>query len=205
MSFYSISSFIEEFYPEYYGYETYPKSQCVTIHKVDEDWGIFCNFASTPIEIDGVTFKSSEHLFQMMKFTDAEVIGRINDNTTRSGKKCYQIKKTVKSYEKDYRRSDWPQMVIDAMKFCLTMKYEQSEAFRAKLEESKGFFIVEDQTTMPKKKPDAWGVKPDGDNFVGPNLLGRLLMELRDNGSLQYTLPQDALSFVSVMKKVKEN
>ena len=58
---------------------------------------------------------------------------------------------------------------------------------------------------MPKKSPDAWGVKPDGDNFVGPNLLGRLLMELRDNGSLQYTLPQDALSFVSVMKKVKEN
>lgn len=205
MSFYSISSFIEKFYTDYYGYETYPKSQCVNIHKVDEEWGIFCNFASTPIDIDGVTFKSSEHLFQMMKFTDAEVIGRINDNTTRSGKKCYQIKKTVKSYEKDYRRSDWPQMVIDAMKFCLTMKYEQSEAFRAKLEESKGFFIVEDQTTMPKKKPDAWGVKPDGDNFVGPNLLGRLLMELRDNGSLQYTLPQDALSFVSVMKKVKEN
>lgn len=205
MSFYSISSFIEKFYREYYGYETYPKSQCVTIRKVDEEWGIFCNFASTPIEIDGVTFKSSEHLFQMMKFTDAEVIGRINDNTTRSGKKCYQIKKTVKSYEKDYRRSDWPQMVIDAMKFCLTKKYEQSEAFRAKLEESKGFFIVEDQTTMPKKSPDAWGVKPDGDNFVGPNLLGRLLMELRDNGSLQYTLPQDALSFVSVMKKVKEN
>lgn len=205
MSFYSISSFIEEFYPEYYGYETYPKSQCVTIHKVDEDWGIFCNFASTPIEIDGVTFKSSEHLFQMMKFTDAEVIARINDNTTRSGKKCYQIKKTVKSYEKDYRRSDWPQMVIDAMKFCLTKKYEQSEAFRAKLEESKGFFIVEDQTTMPKKSPDAWGVKPDGDNFVGPNLLGRLLMELRDNGSLQYTLPQDALGFISVMKALKED
>ena len=58
---------------------------------------------------------------------------------------------------------------------------------------------------MPKKKPDAWGVKPDGKNFVGPNLLGRLLMELRDNGSLQYTLPDDALLFVGVMKGVKQD
>ena len=53
---------------------------------------------------------------------------------------------------------------------------------------------------MSKKKPDAWGVKPDGDNFTGPNLLGRLLMELRDNGKLEYTLPDNALAFIEVLK-----
>jgi predicted NAD-dependent protein-ADP-ribosyltransferase YbiA (DUF1768 family) len=72
--------------------------------------------------------------------------------------------------------------------------------FREKLEASKGRFIVEDQTAMPKKRPDAWGVKLEGENFVGPNLLGRLLMELRDQGTLEYHLPNDALDFITVLK-----
>jgi ribA/ribD-fused uncharacterized protein len=203
MSFYSVAPFIKEFYPGYYGYVTYPKVECVTIHKVDGEWGIFCNFAATPIVVDGVEFKSCEHLFQLMKFKDSRVITNIMNGVTNNGKKCFQIKKTVKSYEKEFRREDWGAMIVDAMKFCLQKKYEQCAAFREKLLESKGFYIVEDQTTMPKKSPDAWGVKPDGDNFTGPNLLGRLLMELRDNGRLEYRLPSDALDFIEVLKHRK--
>ena len=204
MSFYSISSFIKEFYPQYYGYVTYPKSECVTIHKVEGEWGIFSNFARTPITIEGVTFNSSEHLFQLMKFKNPVVVSNIMNGITSNGKKCYQIKKTVKSYEKEFRREDWGAMIIDAMKFCLMKKYEQSADFRAKLQESKGRFIVEDQTTMPKKSPDAWGVKPSEDNFEGPNLLGRLLMELRDNGTLEYQLPADAFDFIEVLKITRQ-
>ena len=44
------------------------------------------------------------------------------------------------------------------------------------------------------------GVKLVGDDFVGPNLLGRLLMELRDQGTLEYHLPADALDFITVLK-----
>ena len=86
------------------------------------------------------------------------------------------------------------------MKFCLTKKYEQSEEFRKELERSKGKFIVEDQTSFTKKNPDAWGVKLQGDNFVGPNLLGRLLMELRDNDKLEYHLPDDVLAFINFIR-----
>ena len=156
MSFYSIAGFIKEFFPQYYGYSTYPKSECVVVHKVAEEWGVFSNFATTPIVIDGVCFKSSEHLFQMMKFQDDTVIHNIMNGVTHNGKRCYQIKKTAKSYEKGYRRADWGSMIVDAMKFCLVKKYEQSPEFREKLEASKGRFIVEDQTAMPKKRPDAW-------------------------------------------------
>lgn len=200
MSFYSVAPFIKEFYPGYYGYVTYPKVECVTIHKVDGEWGIFCNFAATPIVVDGVEFKSCEQLFQMMKFRDAAVVTGIMNGVTNNGKRCYEVKKTAKSYEKEHRREDWGAMIVDAMKFCLQKKYEQCAAFREKLEESRGRFIVEDQTTMPKKSPDAWGVKPDGENFYGPNLLGRLLMELRDNGRLEYSLPGDAFVFLEALK-----
>ena len=192
MNFYSIATFIQKFYPQYYSIETYPVADSVTIRKVKELWGILGNFASTPIIIDNVSFKTSEQLFQLMKFKDAEpVLAVYHANNP---------KMTAKHWEKTHRREDWGQMIVDAMKFCLVQKYEQSEAFRQELERSKGKYIVEDQTSFPKKTPDTWGVKLQGDNFVGPNLLGRLLMELRDNGKLDYALPADATKFIEHLK-----
>ena len=200
MSFYSIADFIKEYYPEYYGIESYPIAECIPIRKVKDEWGLFCNFAPTPFVVDGVTFESSEELFQLMKFKDEDVIRRIRAGITMSGKTCRQIKMTAKSYERAYRRSDWGQMILDAMKFCLMLKYEQCPEFRDLLQKSTGKYIVEDQAPMPKKNPDAWGVKADGNNYVGPNLLGRLLMELRDNFPLHYHLPPNALTFITTLK-----
>ena len=189
MSFYSISDFIRENYPDYWGLQSYPADQCVRIHKIDEEWGIFSNFGHTPIVVGGVTFDTSERLFQLMKFKDEEPVKAIYY-------KKGNPKMTTKHWEKSHRREDWGQMIVDAMKYCLVQKYEQNEAFRQELERSKGKYIVEDQTSFPKKTPDTWGVKLQGDNFVGPNLLGRLLMELRDNGKLDYRLPDDAFTFL---------
>lgn len=193
MSFYSIVDFIRVYYPQYYGIESYRVAECVTIHKVKDEWGIFCNFAPTPIVIDGVTFKNSEQLFQLMKFQDAEAIIDVYS--------ANNPKMTTKKWEKTHRRADWGKMVIDAMKFCLVKKYEQCEAFREKLKASTGKYIVEDQSTFTKKNPDAWGVKRHDDLFEGPNLLGRLLMELRDKGTLEYTLPTNAFDFIEILKK----
>ena len=35
----------------------------------------------------------------------------------------------------------------------------------------------------------------DGKTWSGPNLMGRLLMELRDKGRLEYSLPDDVMRF----------
>jgi hypothetical protein len=64
-----------------------------------------------------------------------------------------------------------------------------------------GLYIVEDQTSF-SKSADAWGAKLKGNEFVGPNVLGRLLMELRDNGKLEYKLPEDAFDFIKTLKRV---
>ena len=191
MNFYSIAPFIQKYYPEYYSIETYPVSECVAIRKVKEPWGIFGNFAPTPIIINGVTFKTSELLFQLMKFKEKEPILAVYNAKTP--------KMIAKHWEKTHRREDWGRMIVDAMKFCITQKYEQSEDFRKELERSKGKYIVEDQTSFPKKTPDTWGVKQQGSDFIGPNLLGRLLMELRDKGKLDYQLPDDALYFFNYL------
>lgn len=195
MSFYSIAPFIEEFYPEYYSIETYPACECVTIRKVKEPWGILGNFAPAPIIIDNVEFKTSELLFQLMKFTDDEPVLAIY--------KANNPKMQAKHWEKTHRRKDWGKIIVDAMKFCLTKKNEQCEEFRQELENSKGKFIVEDQTSFKKKTPNTWGVKLHNDNFIGPNLLGRLLMELRDKGKLDYSLPPDVFRFLEFLNRLR--
>ena len=67
---------------------------------------------------------------------------------------------------------------------------------------TKGLFIVEDQTSFPMNMADTWGVKRTGDNYVGPNLLGRLLLEFRD-GQLTWSLPDDALAFTAFLRSHK--
>ena len=93
-------------------------------------------------------------------------------------------------------RHDWGRIFIDAMKFCLMQKYSQSEVFRKELERSKGLFIVEQQAN-PRRPAGAYSAKlsVDGKTWIGPNIMGRLLMELRDNGTLSYTLPEDVMRF----------
>ena len=185
-----IREFIEKNYPEYYSIERYPKDKTVAFCSVDQPWGLFSNFGRTPLMVDGVPFDCTEKLFQIMKFTDdvsRKAIYSVKGQTIKMKAKHFEKAGTV--------RPDWGEIIVDAMKFCLMEKYRQNEAFREELERSRGLYIVEDQTTFPKKSPDTWGVKlsADGSEFVGPNLMGRLLMELRDNGKLDYTLPEDVL------------
>ena len=178
MSFYSVAPFIEKYYPEYYSIETYQMTECIPFCKVKEEWGVFSNFAPTPILYDGVMYKNVEQLFQMMKFTDKEVREKVYAASNP--------KMTAKHYEKAHRRDDWGMIIVDAMKQCLQLKYEQSDEFKAALERSKGKYIVEDQSSFKKSWADTWGVKRQGNFYGGPNLLGRLLMELRDNGRLEF-------------------
>jgi ribA/ribD-fused uncharacterized protein len=194
MSTLHIAQFIKEYYPQYYSIESYPANQCVLIHKITEQWGILSNFAQTPFVINGVTFDTSERLYQSMRFSNPAICAAVFE-------KKGNPKMTAKHYSKEgYQREDWGRMIVDAMKFCLSKKYEQSAAFRQALEDSKGLYIVEDQTSFPGKNANTWGAKREGDTFVGPNLLGRLLMELRDNCKLEYVLPPDALDFLDYLK-----
>ena len=193
-----IREFIEKNYPEYYSIERYPKDKTVAFCSVDQPWGLFSNFGRTPLVVDGIPFDCAEKLFQVMKFADDV-----------SRKAIYSVKgQTIKMKAKHFEkvgtiRPDWGEIIVDAMKFCLMEKFRQSEAFREELERSRGLYIVEDQTTFPKKSPDTWGVKlsEGGNEFAGPNLMGRLLMELRDNGKLDYTLPEDVLLFQDLARE----
>ena len=183
-----IAEFIKKYYPEYWGDQVYPIEQSVFFQsKTDNHW-ILSNISSCPLEVEGVPFKSSEHLFQTLKFATPESVLAVYNNYITP-------KMTAKHYQKldGHRREDWGQILVDVMKFCLQQKYEQCPEFKEELERTKGYHIVELQDAKNDKestRANAWGVKSKGQNYVGPNLMGRLLMELRD-GKMEYKLPED--------------
>ena len=173
-----VAPLIKEFYPQYFSIEEYPAARCAAFSKVSEPWGEFSNFGKTPIVVNEVEYSCVEKLFQCLKFF--ETPEAVVDIFNASGQK---IKMKAKKWDKaGATRSDWGKLIVDAMKYCLNLKYEQIPAFRDALEKSKGLHIVEDQSTFAKKEANAWGCKLVEDKYVGPNLMGRLLMELRDNG-----------------------
>ena len=89
--------------------------------------------ASCPLEIEGIPFKSSEHLFQTLNFATSESVLAVYNNKTSP-------KMTAKHYQclGGHKRADWKQISIDVMKFCLHQKYEQCAEFREDLKEAKG-------------------------------------------------------------------
>ena len=194
-----VSEMIQQHYPEYYSIESYPAAQTVCIRKVRDEWGILGNFAQALVVVDGVTFDCTERLFHMMKLRSDATEGIHDMMNIGGGLRMKMHMKPMYKNHPEWFHDHWPSMVVDAMKYCLVQKYEQCEAFRNELERSKGKYIVEDETARKRgRDADSWGTVLRGDAYVGPNLLGRLLMELRDNGTLSYTLPDEALDFVKV-------
>ncbi|MBR3858988.1 MAG: DUF1768 domain-containing protein [Bacteroidaceae bacterium] len=183
-----IAEFIKKYYPEYWGIQVYPIEQSVFFHKMTDEHWILSNMSSCPLEVEGVLFKNSEHLFQTLKFATSESVLAVYNNYITP-------KMTAKHYQKleGHRREDWGQILVDIMKFCLQQKYEQCPEFRKELDSTKGFHIVELQDAKNDKessRANGWGVKTKGQNYEGANLMGRLLMELRD-GTMEYKLPED--------------
>lgn len=174
---------IREFYPEYYSLERYPAAKTICVRKTTEDWGILGNFYRTPVVANGISFDCTERLYHIMKLKPEATEGFRSIMSVPAGQHIKMRAKRLFNEQPEWFRQDWPSIVVDAMKFCLTLKYEQSEAFRKELERSKGKHIVEDETN---RRLDTWGAKLQGDEYVGANLMGRLLMELRDNGHFEF-------------------
>ena len=197
MSSSSIAQYIKEHYPEYWGDQTYPKDKSVFFNKKTDSHWILSNFAKVDIIIDDVLFKNSEHLFQTMKFCTEESILKVYYSSSP--------KMTAKHYQKlgGHRRNDWGEIIIDALKFCLQQKYVQCPEFKEELQNTRGYYIVELEDGRQNKRPDAWGVKTCGEFYIGPNIMGRLLMDLRDNGKLDYRLPDDITSFINTIVALK--
>ncbi len=153
---------------------TYNRKDSVVFRKTDEPFGGLSNMAGGyPIHVHGVRILTSEALYQACRFPhlpDVQrlIIGQISPMTA---------KMRSKPYRKD-SRPDWDQVRVRIMRWSLRMKLANNwNTFSALLLKTGERPIVEES-----RKDDFWGAKvvDDGDTLVGMNVLGRLLMELRE-------------------------
>ena len=171
-------------YPQYDIIEHYPAEQTICFTTTAAEWGILSNFAKTPMVVNGVEFACVEQLYHYIRLNNEHERAEYLKLTPNMG-----LKMKAKAFKKrGVERSDWREIAVDVMRFCLNHKYANSEVFRKELERSKGKYIVEDESNR-KKRPDSWGAVFDTatGEYYGKNIMGRLLMELREEGELDYT------------------
>lgn len=152
----------------------YDPAKSAVFLKTNERFGGLSNMApGFPIVVNGVRIRTSEALYQACRFPRRPDIQRqiINDPSPM----------TAKMRSKPYRsdtREDWESVRVGIMRWCLRMKLAQNwSTFGTLLLSTGDMPIVEKKV----RRKDFWGAteQPDG-TLLGMNVLGRLLMELRE-------------------------
>ncbi|RKG89489.1 NADAR family protein [Corallococcus terminator] len=142
-------------------------AEVIHFYSVTDDYGWCSNFAPYPIEARGKTWPTTEHYFQAQKFQDAkdqEEIRRANSPmlAARMGRD-----------RKRKLRRDWESVKVAVMREALQAKFTQHEDLARLLQATGDAKLVEHT-----ENDDYWG---DGGDGSGGNMLGRLLMELRES------------------------
>lgn len=144
----------------------------ICFYKVNDEYGCFSNFSHYSFELDGKWWMTSEHYFQAQKFngTKYEEMIRLLDNPM-------QAAIMGRKHDLPLRR-DWEQVKDDVMRKALFAKFSQNVDLRNTLLKTGSEYIIE------KTSNDYyWGC---GANGTGKNMLGRILMEIRDEFKVLY-------------------
>lgn len=141
-------------------------SEVINFYHVSEAYGCFSNFARYPIHLDGKRWPTTEHYFQAQKFEEPE-----HQESIRREKSPMIAARLGRDRKKKLRR-DWESVKVSIMRHALRAKFTQHEDLRATLLSTGTATLVEHTAN------DAyWG---DGGDGSGKNMLGKLLMEIRD-------------------------
>jgi ribA/ribD-fused uncharacterized protein len=138
----------------------------IRFYHVQEEYGCFSNFARYPIKLKGKMWPTSEHYFQAQKFvgTKHEEAIRLIESPMAAAEMGRNRKKPL--------RSDWEAVKDDIMREAVFAKFTQHSELREILLSTGEARLVEHTVN-----DSYWG---DGGDCQGKNMLGRILMEVRD-------------------------
>ncbi|AUG39675.1 DUF1768 domain-containing protein [Pseudomonas chlororaphis] len=154
---------------------TYVRSEVVVVYKTKEAFGGLSNMASGyPLQINGIRILTTEALYQACRFphmpeVQREIIGQHSPMTAKMKSKPYRKNS----------RSDWDEVRYKVMRWCLRVKLAQNYVEFGRL-----LLATHDRPIVEQsRKDDYWGAKLAdelSETLAGQNVLGRLLMELRE-------------------------
>lgn len=141
-------------------------SETINFYHLDKPYGYFSNFARYPIALKDKTWATSEHYFQAQKF-----VGTAHEEEIRQAKSPREAAEMGRDRSRPLR-SDWEAVKDDVMREALYAKFTQHSDLMEKLLATGDAVLVEHT-----QNDRYWG---DGGDGSGRNMLGQLLMELRN-------------------------
>lgn len=138
----------------------------INFYSVGDDYGEFSNFAPFAIRLDGESWHTSEHYFQAQKFEDEAYRQKIRETASP------MIAARLGRSRKQKLRRDWEAVEIDVMRRAVEAKFTQHDELRTLLLSTGEARLVEHT-----ENDDFWG---DGGDGQGKNMLGRILMQVRE-------------------------
>ena len=149
-----------------------PSESCVFKRNKDEFGGLSNMSTEYPLLINNQLIRSSEALYQALKFSSFPEIQQKILN-----QKSPMTVKMVSRGSNKLTREDWEEIKVDIMRWCLRVKLAQNFLkFGLLLESTYPKYIVE-----KSDKDNFWGAKLNSEGeYEGRNILGRLLKELRE-------------------------
>lgn len=139
----------------------------IYFYRVNESYGCFSNFSHHPFELDGKLWKTSEHYFQSQKF-----IGTPYEDEIRLVESPMVAAKLGRDRSKPLR-TDWEIVKDNIMRKAVLEKFKTHQDIQQLLLSTGTNEIIE------KTQNDYyWGCGKDG---TGKNMLGKILMEVRDS------------------------
>jgi hypothetical protein len=124
----------------------------------------FSNFYPSEVEIDNITYPTTEHYFQAMKAYNT--VDKVSITIAESP---YLAKKLGRSCK---ARKDWNSVKAIFMEKAVRAKFTQNEKLKKFLLKSGDKILIEDSPN-----DYIWGC---GRDDTGQNLLGKILMKIRE-------------------------
>lgn len=141
-------------------------TETIKFYSTKDAYGCFSNFAAYPIMLGEKLWPTSEHYFQAQKFEDTD-----HQEAIRADKSPMVAARLGRSRSKKLR-ADWESVKDSVMLDAVRAKFEQHDDARATLLGTGDALLVEHT-----ENDRYWG---DGGDGSGKNMLGQILMQVRD-------------------------
>jgi ribA/ribD-fused uncharacterized protein len=153
------------------------ENKIISFKRVKEPYGWLGNMAPYPIKYNNLEFKTTEALFQYLRFENNPEI----QEEIRKSPSPMSAKMIAKdNYHLVPPNIMYQQKDIDNMLLCLTLKLEQHPNLQKELLETGDAFIIEDCTSRPQGSGLFWGAALENGSWKGKNVLGKLWKMKRD-------------------------
>ena len=143
--------------------------------KVALEYGWLGNMAPFPITYDGKLWRTSEALFQALRFDDNLIREAIRAEKSPMGAKF-----KAKSYKESLMVMPTSSDDLINMRLCIKLKLESHPTLLTELKNTGSAIIFEDVSSRVRGNNLFWGAMLIDNNLTGENHLGKIWMELRD-------------------------